>query len=469
MEASSSPQTPPPGLADQLPGATRPVETAASVPRHAPSLRTNSVARLLADLLAIGFAFVAAAITARLLGPSGKGYYSTLLLLGGLMVQLFAAGLGEAAIVLTGRARASLRDAASTTMLAIFPLGAVAAAIFFAIGGLVVHSPTSDGNLAILVGSLLVGINVWYTTVVSFLVAQERVAVVALLSVVANTITTAALLLFLTWAGLGVPGALLAGVLGSGLALVAAILLLQRSDVSLRPRLTKGYLSAAARLGAGLQFSNVLVLLTARLDLVLVYRLGTPAAAGSYSIALTIGALVGAAPIAISYAAFPRLAFLNEDDAQDLTAQVFRMGIAAAVVGGVVLALITPFAIPLLFGYEYVDAVAPTLLLIPSGLLWSGQWLLCRAAAARGAAAPLVASFAISFVVMIFLDVLLIPPFSGVGAAIAALIGPVFGLLTALLFYRSQWRRNWRAFVPRLTDVGAFAKTARDMMRPARA
>lgn len=464
----SSSGSPAPREADQLSHPETPEEDAAIRPRPLPSLRTNSVARLMADLLGIGFAFVAATITARLLGPAGKGYYSSLVLLGGLLIQVFAAGLGEAAIVLAGRARVTLHDAASATMLAILPLGILAAGLFWATAGVVLGAPSSDDSYSIAAGSLLVGINVWYTTVVSFLVAQERVAVVALLSIVGNTITTAALLLLLAWAGLGVSGALLAGALGSCVTLVTAVVLLRRADVSLRPRWRKRYLPSAARLGAALQFSNVLVLLTARLDLILVYRLSTPAAAGSYSIALTIGALVGAAPIAISYAAFPRLAYVDDDEAQELTAQVFRMGIAAAVVSGIVLASVTPLAVPLIFGREYLDAVAPTLLLVPGGVLWSAQWLLCRAAAARGLPRPLVASFAVSFTVMTALDFVLIGPFGATGAAIASLVGPIFGLLTAVLLYRSHWHLSWRLLVPGFADVTAFAETAKHLVRQAR-
>jgi O-antigen/teichoic acid export membrane protein len=217
-----------------------------------------------------------------------------------------------------------------------------------------------------------------------------------------------------------------------------------------------------------LQFANLLVQLTARLDLVLVYRLSTPADAGDYSIALTIGSLVGAVPLALSYAAFPRLAAVNETEARSLTAQVFRMGVTSAVLAGCALAIAAPFAIPLVFGEAYRGAIGPTLLLIPAGVLWSGQWLLCRAAAARGTPGPLLTSFAVSFAVMVALDFVLIGPLEAVGAGIASAVASGVGLMIAVDHYRRQsWDR--RTFLPRWRDARALAAYIRAMVSPARA
>lgn len=431
-----------------------------------PSLRNNSFARLVADLLALVFALLAATITARVLGPSGKGYYSSLVLLGGLLMQIFSAGLGEAAIVLVGGGRASLQEAASATAAAILPL-ALAAAGFLYLTASILLPNRAHGSRTLLLASVMVAVTVLYNTSVSFLVAEEKLIPVAVVAVMTAVLSTALLWVFLIPFRLGTPGALLAGIAASSVAVATTVGLLVRSGLSLRPSLPAGYLRAAARFGAALQFSNLLVQLTARLDLVLVYRLSSPADAGDYSIALTLGALVGAVPLALAYASFPRLALVDEAEARTLTAQVFRMGITAALAAACVLALITPVALPLVFGQDYVGAIAPTLLLIPAGVLWSGQWLLCRAAAARGNPRPLLISFAMSFAVMVALDFLLIEPFGGVGAGVASMVASGVGVLLAIDHYR---RQSWdsRAFLPRWRDARALAVYLRGLVRPAR-
>lgn len=440
----------------------------APTPRVA-SLRNNSAARLASDLLGVVFALVAATVAARLLGPAGKGYYSSLLLLGGLFIQCFGAGLGEAAIVLAGRGQATLPRAVSGTMVAILPLSVVAGLLFWVTATTVLHTTDPQGGAAVLLGSVLVTLNTCYTTIVSFLVARERVVAVAVLAILSNGSATVALWLLLGVGGGHVGLAVLGAVLGAAAGLVATMVVLRRAHISLRPALARDYLPAAFRLGVALQVSNLLVLLTARLDLILVYRFSGATAAGGYSIALTIGALVGSAPIAVSYAAFPRLATLDDRDARLLTLQVFRIGMAAAISAWVVLSVASPFVIPLVFGRAYTPAIVPTLILVPAGVLWSGQWLLCRASAARGVPRPLLVSFAVSFLTMVGLDLVLIGPFGAVGAAIAATVSPALGLAIAVRYYQGDgWELS--GFVPRAHDFVDFVETARGILtrgRPA--
>ena len=441
--------------------------TAPVVP-SAPSLRHNSTARLAADLFGLVFALVAATITARALGPSGKGYYSSLVLLAGLLLQVFSAGLGEAAIVLTGSGKATLQEAASATMAAIVPLALAGGAALFVTAS-VVFPERTDGNRTLLLAAAMVVVSVLYNTAASFLVAEERLIPVAGVAVMAAAVTTLLIWVLVSPVNLGTAGALLGTIVGSSLAVATTVWLLARSGLSLRPKLAPAYLRSAARFGAALQFANLLVQLTARLDLVLVYRLATPSDAGNYSIALTIGALVGAVPLALAYASFPRLALVGEAEARVLTAQVFRMGITAALIVAAVLALLTPVAVPLVFGRDYAGAIGPTLLLTPAGVLWSGQWLLCRAAAARGVTRPLLASFAISFGVMIALDLVLIGQFAGVGAGLASMVASGMGLLLATRHYRRcGW--DWREFLPRGSDARALTAYLRQLFagrRPA--
>ena len=413
-------------------------------------------------MLGMVSALVAATITARALGPAGKGYYSSLLLLGGLVVQVFSAGLGEAAIVLAGRGRASLQDAVSATMAALLPL-AVASCGFLYVAGRIAVPDSTGGSGTLLLACAMVAVNVLYNTAVSFLVAEEKVMPVAAVAILAAVLSTTLLWILVVPVDLGPAGAMLGGMLASVLAVTVTVVLLVRSGLSLRPRVGLPYLRRAARFGAALQFSNLLVQLSARLDLVLVYRLSAPADAGDYSIALTVGALVGSVPLALAYAAFPRLALVDDTEARSLTARVFRMGVTAAVGTACLLAVVTPVAVRVVFGDAFAGAVAPTLLLIPAGVLWSGQWLLCRAAAARGVPRPLLVSFGISFAVMVALDIALIGAAGSVGAGLASLIASGVGLAIAARHYH---RQGWdgRAFVPTAEDARALAGYLRSLV-----
>jgi O-antigen/teichoic acid export membrane protein len=418
------------------------------------------LARLLADLLGIAFAVASATVAARFLGLAGKGYYSSLLLLAGVFIQLSGAGLGEAAIVLAGRGQASLAVAVSATVFAVVPLSVTGGLAFWATSTALLRTTDPRAGLAVILASVVVALNTFYSTIVWFLVAREKVVRVAVLSIVSTGSAAAALWFLLAVRGQGVAGGILAGVIGAVVGLGGALTLLRGASVSLRPSLARDYLRAAFRLGLALQVSNLLVLFAARLDLILVYRLRGPSIAGAYSVALTIGALVGCAPMAASYAAFPRLASVDEEQSRVLTLQVFRLGMAIAILTGAALALVSPYVIPLAFGEQYRSAVGPTLILIPGGVFWSGQWLLCRAAAARGAPRQLLVSFAASLVTMIGLDLVLIGPFGGAGAAVAATTSAMTGFVVAFGYrHRAGW--DLGGFVPRLADLRSLLTTLR--------
>lgn len=444
-------------------GSSDPSFPPVSDPPNPASLRRNSVARLVGDSYGLVSAFAAAAITARLLGPSGKGFYSSVILLSGILIYCFGAGLGESAIVLIGQRKAGLREAAPMTMAAGLALSAGGAVAMYVVSQVALQAKTENDTLAIAFACALVLLQVPSQIMVAFLNSLERIVAVAVIFSVYSTIVTVALWALTSLTNLGAAGAVLGNVVGSSFTLVAILVMLRRVGVPLRPRWDPGYLRQALRFGIAVQVSNVLVLVTGRLDLLFVYRIRGSAAAGTYSIALTIGMLVGTIPLALAQASFPRLANLDEGPARVLTAQVFRIGMVLVVAAAAVLTTLTPVAVPLLFGSAYSAAIGPTMVLVAGGVLWSGQWLLSRASAARGTPAALCTSFAISFAVMVALDLILIRPYGEMGAAVAALVSAIVGFAVAVQFYRhGDW--NWREFVPGRSDVATLLNVGSDVM-----
>ena len=430
------------------------------------SLRRGTIARLVAEAYGVASAFIIATITARLLGPSGKGFYSSLLLLSGIFIHCFAAGLGESAIVLIGQRRADIRDAASATMAAAMAFSTMGALAMYAVANVVLHPGSDNENLAIALACGLVLFHVPALMLVAFLNSMERIVAVAAIFVTYSTVSTISIWVLTSLTDLGAAGPILGNVAGNLVMLVAIVLLLGRAGVSLRPRWKPDYLRPALRFGAALQLSNLLVLATGRVDLLFVYRIRGAASAGQYSIALTIGMLVSTVPLALAYASFPRIANLEEGSARVLTAQVFRIGIIVVTVSAAVLALLTPVAVPLLFGSAFKVAVGPSLILVVGGAFSGAQWLLSRASAARGSPAPLCASFATSFLVMVGLDVVLIEPYGEIGAALAAVTGTLAGLAVAVWFYRGKgW--DWHDFVPGRADLRSLLAMGTDALNVA--
>jgi len=398
-------------------------------------MRRDSLARLLADGFALATSLVTATLTAHALGLDGKGYYATVTLLATLFVVAFEFGIGDALVVLVGLGKARLADAARATMQATLWF-ALAATIAFLVTATMLFAPLNSGDAVVLgLAGALVAVGVWYSTLVSLLMAVQQIVILAAVSAVGSAVTAGVMVLLAIAYELDVQGAVVASLCGVAAASVLTLLKARAAGIALNPRHVPGYLGPAMRLGTGFQLPSLLVVAAARLDLLLVFKLGGAAAAGLYSVALTIGALVVSIPTAIAYAAFPRVSKLEEAQARAFVGRVFRNGMLGALVTALGLAAVTPIALPWVFGERFSPAVMPTLILLAAGVPWSGQWLLARCESARGATAMLTWSFGVGFVVMLGLDFALIPAYGESGAACAALASSCVGLSVAAVLH----------------------------------
>lgn len=422
-----------------------------------PSLARGSAARFLADGAGVASSLVASVVTARTLGPEGKGLFSSLTFLSAMVIHLFSAGLGDAAIVLVGQGKATLQRAASSTLGAGLGFAALGMGVLW-VASLVVFSD-DWGEMRAAVAISCIGLPVFLCAYhLSYLLsAQERIPASSAVLATTNISTTVAIWVFVAGLGLSIPGGVLGGVIGAACGLTLATVLLRRSRLSLVPGWNTAYVISALRYGPTLAVSYLVSIMLQRADLLVVYALAGDRDAGHYSIGLTIASLVTLLPIAISTATFPRIAKVPTEEGHELILRTCRLGVAFTIVGAVAMTGVTPIAVPLLFGQEFLPAVGPTLVLVPSGVIWGAQWLLSRAWAARGHPSLLMASFGLSLGVMVGLDLLAVPRFGIMGAAGVSVLAPALGLgLCFWTYHRSpDWPHPLVAFFPKMGDLRA--------------
>jgi O-antigen/teichoic acid export membrane protein len=452
------------GVADVAMGAElQPEQAVAAV---GPSLARSSSVKLLADGASLVFGMIAAVLTARWLGPSGKGLLASLFFLAGLIMQLCSIGIGDAAIVFVGHRRVDLQRAAGVTVAVAIGMGLVGAGLLLGAARIAFRADWPAVRAAVLVASVGMPVTLLAYVLTFLLSAQERIAASSAVLATTSGLTTVGIGIFVGVAQWSVKGGVIGSLFGGVAGLVLAIALLARSGLSLRPGWDSAYARLAVRYGLTIEASYLVTVLFMRVDLLLTYALAGSAPAGRYSVALTVSGLAGLAPTAIAYAAFPRLANLDESEAAELTARLSRLSLAAAGVSTVALLVVAPLLIPLLFGRAFRSAAGPTLILLPGSILWSGQWLVCRAAAARGRPGLLLRSFGLGLAVMCTGDFILIPRIGINGGAISALIGPMAGLALALVSYaRAPWwpMSVWTLF-PRPGDLAELWRHGRSAL-----
>jgi O-antigen/teichoic acid export membrane protein len=433
------------------------MDTPAS-PRERLLLRSaarDSLGRIGGEVAATAFMTVNGVLTARALGASNKGVLAALTFLVVLVSHLSMLGLGDAAVLLVGRQKAQLDESLRATLAVGLLSGSIGAVLLIGLAYVEFQSRWTAVLTAALVASA--GVPGWTLSVLLQGATNVRARIHATSAAYALTWAVTALLTVALFVSdsLDLTTAAVALVAGPFATVVALLAVLRHENASLMPRWSSSYLRQAIRVGFPIQASYLFSVAASRVDLLIVYPLAGAAAAGRYSVALTLGQLVVRAPFAISMATFPRLSVLDRDEFPKFASRLSGTTLLVALSVAAALAVTAPVLTPLLFGSDFRGSVGPGIVLVVDGVFASLQRLFCRFAAVRERGRLIAVSYGLSLTVMIIGDLLLIPSFGVMGAAAASLIGSVAGL--AVLVGRPELRGGapLREFLPRRSDVRA--------------
>lgn len=429
-------------------------------PAVRPSLRRNSLARLASIGARVVLGTASAVITARALGPYGKGTLSSLLFVTVLLSLICSLGLGDAATVLAGAGRVDLRTTLARAVPAIVP------ATVLGIGALVVTAAIASWEgIAVAVGwaAVLLVLSIFVYVASSLVDAMERLTFTALVSTVGAATALVLTFVLVGPLDLGITGGVAAATGGALVMSVAYVTTLHRSGFAMRPVLDRSYLRPALRLGAVLQATALLGSAGDRADLLLVYALGGASEAGIYAVALSIGQLALYTSSAISNAVFPRIASVDPAEVPRLIAIGVRISTITAAASALLVAAAAPVVLDVLFGSDYGDAVLPAVLIAFAAIAGGPQLTLARAAAARERGALYLSSYGTSVVAMLALDVALVPDHGATGAAIATLAAAAAGLLVAVIGAARADLISVAAIRPRASDITYLVANVREI------
>jgi len=429
--------------------------TATSVPEPAsgPSgFVRNSTVRFAADASGLLLGTISSVVTARVLGPTGKGTLAALTFVTLLMVQCCTLGLGDAAVVRVGQQKASPQQALSSSLTIVVASSFVGALLVLVYAA--VQLPLAEHGVwaAVVTACVTVVVSTAAQLLIFIVYATHRIMAVSLLTIAMSLITTAGVVIFCSLLDLGVFGGVLASLAAGACGFAFASMLLRQSQLALRPRLDRSYIRPALTFGVRTQLATVLAYSSARVDLLLVYALASQTQAGYYSVALTLGTITGFIAVAVSYASFPSMTQMADADALRLATQLARVAFGVGALLAVGLSVVVSGLIPLLVGDAYQGAVTPAIILLFGNVLWGGQWMLSRALAALGDPELLFRSFAFNLAIMVAADLILIPRLDAVGAAVGSVLGPAAGLTLCLWAYREKGL-NARQFIPQVADL----------------
>jgi O-antigen/teichoic acid export membrane protein len=416
--------------------------TGAFAPRHVRAVGSTTVALLAAQVMMA----VAGVLAARELGPAGRGVVTAVVSWPLLLGHLSLVGLNTAASVRIARGQ---RDALATTLGSAVAHSVVVGGVV-TIGAIVVIPPAlahlGEGASELAVWALAaVPMIILADILMSVNVALGRIAVANWCRVVGPLLLLAGTLL-LVFSHAVTPSWIV------GLTIASGIVSLVTGAIGLRWRriaVSLPELFDDLKFGAKAHFASLIGISNVRLDLVLMSVFVSASQVGFYGVAnntmMPVTSLGAAAALLLT----PRVAGMAD---RDRRAGINRSQLASirndgrryllfSAAGGVILAALAPFAVPLLFGPAFAPVVLLVWVLIPgyiartyAGLMSAGTLGLRRAWVGN-------LTEGAGFVVTAALLPFLLPRYEALGAAITSTAAYCTSALVAIVAIRRLARQ----------------------------
>jgi O-antigen/teichoic acid export membrane protein len=320
--------------------------------------------------IAVSFAFAVA--VARSLSPGERGDFAVLQALSGVAVVLVNLGVGRSVVYHIGkRLLAPARATGAGVVLAVFggslallvgipAIMALKSLVFAGIGiGLLT---TALGLTAPVLareygGATLVAIGRPVSQVFSH--AVQPAAGLILLGVVGAAVASTSIrTIVLAWA---------IGILASAIVTVYSAVRASGARLSFKASDAK----LIARFGVWVYPALLTGFLNLRLDQFLVRVVASPAVLGHYAVAVGVGEVLIQIPTVLLWALSGSISSATPEESARLVSWGTKLGITILVVFAVVVAVATPFAVPLVFGRVYTPAVGSVLALLPGMVFYA--------------------------------------------------------------------------------------------------
>jgi O-antigen/teichoic acid export membrane protein len=429
-------------------------------PLSRPSLLSSALATFGTQLLVAILSLVNVLIVARALGPVGRGDVAFLTTIAYLTSQIALLGIGQANVNLGSSEPHTRAALASNSLLLSLVFGTLAAAL---VAGLIALFPAVGGETTAAQRALplaAIPMLMLQTHLAFLLRADFAFRLVNAATLLVPVVNVGINLLFLATGLLSVTSAVATWIAGQALAtvLIAAHLQLRlagfgRPDLALARR--------SLRFGLKAHGGHVMMLGNYKADQWLVGAIAGSRELGLYSIAVAWAESLFYLATAVASVQRPALVRSSVAEAGRQAARALRATLIATLPVALAIIAAAPFLCVTVFGEDFRESIEPLRILTAGAFGVIALKLLGNALTAQGRPLLETTAIAVAFAVTLVLDILLIPPYGAVGAAVASSAAYTAGGVTvAVIFARTFATRLTDLSSPR-SDVAALARALR--------
>lgn len=423
------------------------------------SIARNSGLALGAQVIGMAGGIATSILTARFLGPSGRGVLVLVNFTVMLLMVLAGLGLNSSLVYMIGKRKVSRQQGLGIAAIAAVALGGTAMLLAIAAYPLLRSNVFSGIGLAPYAIGLAALPAALFNDLWAWLRIGENRFEQATAYQAGWTLTSVAIATVALWLlGLNVTYLIaIMTIAHYGWAITLFVLSVRQEGVSFN--IERPLLGEIARYGSKVYFGSLVNTVYLRLDAFILNAVGGTGPVGIYSIAVTLNERIWALDGAISQAVLPHVVGQEKEEAARLTALTGRTILGLTSIVAVVLAAASPWLLPLMYGNAFRASVLPLILLLPGTVLYSVGKTFANYLSGQLGKPELSSRLAlITAVASVPIYAALIPAFGAVGAAAGSTLAYTLGFFVALYLFRKNahlsigetltpTRRDWDLYV----------------------
>tara|TARA_B110000467_G_scaffold155975_1_gene168938 strand:+ start:2541 stop:3854 length:1314 start_codon:yes stop_codon:yes gene_type:complete len=419
---------------------------------------TNSKNTLIRQIISILIQFMSIVLIARQLGVEGNGIYSLAILLPAFMSIILALGLNSSNIFFIGKKEYKINVIYTTAIvmsIAIIVVGIIIGLSFILLFSNDVFPRVS---IHILIISLFRFPFLYITTLnLSFLKAIENFDDFNIVSLFSPIAFLTFILLSLIYENFCLQNLIIISLLNPILSMMISSIYTYKNKYRFSFRyFSKSYMLTSLSYGLRSHASNLIAFVNYRADLLILNLLSNTFAVGIYSLAVQIAERLWIVSGSMSTVLLPRFVALNSYNEKrvPLILKSYRIVTLLTIILSFILVITSSFLIELLFGNDYNDVVKVLPYLMPGIVLGAGSQILANAIAALGKPELNLYTSIIAMITNIILNIVLIPNYGFMGAAIATSLSySINSLLKVILFMNIEREVSIQEFIFKVSDL----------------
>ncbi len=396
--------------------------------------------RFLRDILGVSLArtvafvlnFIVGILLARGLGPEGRGLYATLLVVPMMVISFAELGIRRSSIYHIGKSVFNPEEVISTisvVWIVSSTVGiAICAAVYFSI-----HNPEITVLLAT-VTLFTIPITLLTRFSRGILIGKQQYKKNNVLLILPPVLNILLILILVFWNHQHVLGAIIA-LLSANFIIAVLIFRLLYREYRIRFKINKEILSSLLKLGLVYAFAMLLVKLNYKIDILLLQQLSNLREVGFYSLGASL-AEQWQIPFATGAVIISKTA--NSDNALKMTDDIFRLAritFVASFCIFLVFFFIVPWFVPLVYGNSFIPSIGIIRYILPGILFLITAKIFGTSLAGMMKTHLVIYIFLVALIINVGLNLILIPKYGGVGAAIATDVSYTLGATGTILTY----------------------------------